>query len=122
MPTLADALGVPQDPEWQGASLIPLANGQGGYPVMSFSSQYEDWHAGRIGTGSSSCTARTRRTCSISRRTPTSTTTSTARPEIGARLLLDPMWTLRQWNIEWKKAQWGNASNVSSRFAADIGE
>jgi hypothetical protein len=42
--------------------------------------------------------------------------------EIGARLLLDPMWMLRNWNVEWKKAQWGNAADVSSRFASDLGE
>jgi hypothetical protein len=41
---------------------------------------------------------------------------------IGARLVLDPLWLLRQWNLEWKKAQWGNAANVSARFAADMGE
>ena len=41
---------------------------------------------------------------------------------IGARLLLDPMWLLRSWNVEWKKSQWGNAASVSSRFAADLGE
>jgi hypothetical protein len=41
---------------------------------------------------------------------------------IGARLLLDPMWTLRQWNVEWKKSQWGNPAAASSRFAADLGE
>ena len=27
VPTLADALGVATDPEWQGMSLIPVANG-----------------------------------------------------------------------------------------------
>ncbi|MBA2538886.1 MAG: hypothetical protein H0V17_04560, partial [Deltaproteobacteria bacterium] len=45
-----------------------------------------------------------------------------ASASVGARLLLDPMWILRQWNVEWKKAQWGNAASVSSRFAADLGE
>ena len=39
-----------------------------------------------------------------------------------ARLLLDPMWLLRTWNVEWKKSQWGNAAAVTSRFAADLGE
>ncbi len=41
---------------------------------------------------------------------------------IAARLLLDPMWIMRQWNTEWKKSQWGNAADVSSRFASDLGE
>ena len=42
--------------------------------------------------------------------------------EIGARMLLDPMWLLRNWNVEWKKSQWGNAAAVTARFAADLGE
>jgi hypothetical protein len=41
---------------------------------------------------------------------------------IGTRLVLDPLWLLRSWNVEWKKAQWGNAADVSGRFAADLGE
>ena len=49
MPTVADVLGIQADPEWQGISLVALANGAGGYPLMSFSSQYENSHAGRIG-------------------------------------------------------------------------
>jgi hypothetical protein len=32
------------------------------------------------------------------------------------------MWMLRNWNTEWKQAQWGPANDVSSRFAADLGE
>ncbi|MGE3458132.1 MAG: sulfatase-like hydrolase/transferase, partial [Kofleriaceae bacterium] len=32
VPSLADALGIPTDPEWQGTSLIPLANGVITYP------------------------------------------------------------------------------------------
>src|SRR6185295_16355337 len=49
VPTMADVLVVAFDPEWQGASLVALANGAGGYPLLSFSSQYENAHAGRIG-------------------------------------------------------------------------
>src|SRR6185369_276526 len=29
VPTIADALGVPMDPEWQGESLLPLTEGVG---------------------------------------------------------------------------------------------
>jgi hypothetical protein len=32
------------------------------------------------------------------------------------------MWLLRNWNVEWKKSQWGNAAAVTNRFAADMGE
>ncbi|HEX4419495.1 MAG TPA: sulfatase [Kofleriaceae bacterium] len=124
VPTLADALGVQLDPEWQGMSLIKLANGGGGYPLMSFSSQYENAHGGRIGHWKLKL---------IGTQTPKlydlakdagerEDVWGKPSSEIGARLLLDPMWILRSWNVEWKKSQWGNASAVTSRFAADLGE
>ncbi len=124
LPTLADALGVAVDPEWQGMSLLPIANGAGGYPLMSFSSQYENSHAGRIGhwkvklmgTGQP-------HVYDLAKDADEKTDIyGKANAEIGTRTLLDPMWILRQWNVEWKKAQWGNAADVSSRFASDLGE
>ncbi len=125
VPTLADALGVAVDPEWQGISLLPLANGAaGGYPWMSFSSQYENAHAGRIGHWKLKLIGPTTPRLYDLAKDPDERKDLWGTPsaEIGARLLLDPMWILRQWNVEWKKAQWGNADDVSSRFAADLGE
>jgi len=124
VPTLADALGVQADPEWQGGSLLALASGSGGYPLMSVSSQYENAHGGRIGHWKLKL---------IGTQTPKLYNLAKdpgerddlwgkASAQIGARLLLDPMWLLRSWNVEWKKAQWGNAAAVTSRFAADLGE
>ncbi|HEY5937114.1 MAG TPA: sulfatase, partial [Kofleriaceae bacterium] len=49
VPTLADALGVQHDAEWQGQSLVALANGASVYPLLASSSQYENYHGGRIG-------------------------------------------------------------------------
>jgi arylsulfatase A-like enzyme len=125
VPTLADALGVANDPEWQGASLLPLANGAaGGYPWMSFSSQYENAHAGRIGHWKLKLMGPNAPRLYDLAKDPDERKDLWGNPqtEIGARLLLDPMWMLRQLNVEWKKAQWGNAAVVSSRFAADLGE
>lgn len=124
VPTLADALGVQLDPEWQGQSLIGVANGAAGYPLMSTSSQYENAHAGRIGHWKLKL---------IGTQTPKlydlakdpgehDDVWGKASSQIGARLLLDPMWLFRTWNVEWKKSQWGNAAAVSNRFAADLGE
>ena len=123
-PTLADALGVPQDPEWQGMSLVPLANGQGGYPLMSTSSQYENMHAGRIGHWKIKLVGGAMPHLYDMAKDPEERHDLWGSPaaEVGARLLSDPMWMLRNWNTEWKKAQWGNAADVSSRFAADLGE
>jgi arylsulfatase A-like enzyme len=124
VPTLADALGVATDPEWQGISLIPVANGVGGYPMMSFSSQYENNHAGRIGHWKLKLSGTAAPHLYNLAKDPDERDDlyGKASAEIGARLLLDPMWTLRNWNVEWKKSQWGNASDVSSRFASDLGE
>jgi arylsulfatase A-like enzyme len=125
VPTIADALGVATDPEWQGTSLIPVANAAaGGYPWMSFSSQYESTHAGRIGHWKAKIFGPSTPKVFDLAKDPDERKDLYGSPqaEIGARTLLDPMWILRQWNVEWKKAQWGNASDVSSRFAADLGE
>ena len=125
VPTLADALGVPTDPEWQGMSLVPVANGAaGGYPWLSFSSQYENGHGGRIGHWKMKLFGPNAPRLFDLAKDPEERKDvfGTAQAEVGARLMLDSMWMLRQWNAEWKKAQWGNAADVSSRFASDLGE
>ncbi len=124
VPTLADALGVQVDPEWQGASLIPVANGQGGYLTMSTSSKYENGHAGRVGSWKVmlQSTADPKVYDLAKDAGEHSDLWGKASAEIGARLVLDPMWILRSWNVEWKKSQWGNPNDVSARFAADLGE
>jgi arylsulfatase A-like enzyme len=124
VPTLADVLGVATDPEWQGMSLVALANGAGGYPLMSFSSQYENSHGGRIGHWKLRLIGtQTPRLYNLAKDPEEhSDLWGKASSEIGARLLLDPMWLLRSWNVEWKKSQWGNPAAVTNRFAADLGE
>jgi arylsulfatase A-like enzyme len=125
VPTLADALGVAMDPQWQGASLIPIANGVGrGGQRLAMSSMYEGSHGGRIGgwkvrlTGSGKPEVYNL----VSDEAELQDLYGQASAAIGTRVVLDPMWILRQWNREWKKSQWGNAANVTSRFAADLGE
>jgi arylsulfatase A-like enzyme len=124
VPTVADALGVQADPEWQGMSLVGLANGAGGYPLMSVASQYENAHGGRIGHWKLKLIGTQTPKLYNLARDPGERDDLWGKPsaEIGARLVLDPMWLLRSWNVEWKKSQWGNAAAVTSRFAADLGE
>ncbi len=123
VPTLADALGVPTDPEWQGQSLIPLANGAaGGYPWMSFSSRYELSHAARIGHWKANLMSTGAPRVYDLAKDKGEKTDVYGKAAIGTRLVIDPAWLLRTWNTEWKKSQWGNPAAVSSRFAADLGE
>jgi arylsulfatase A-like enzyme len=125
VPTIADALGAPVDPEWQGQSLIPLSHGVGaGYPGMSFNSMYEDQAAGRIGHWKvRAAGAGTYKVFDLAT-DPTEMKDIAGQPQsaIGGRMVLDALWLMRSLNPDWKKAQWGNAANVSARFAADLGE
>jgi arylsulfatase A-like enzyme len=124
VPTLADALGVAPDGDWQGASLLPLATGGAGYPQLAMASHFENLHAGRIGNWKLRLHGTGNPVLFHLAKDPGEKQNlwGTASAAIGARLLLDPMWMLRQWNAEWKKSQWGNAASVSSTFAADLGE
>lgn len=122
VPTLADALGVPHDPEWQGMSLLPLAHGQGGYPLMSFASRYEIGHAGRIGHWKGILKSAAAPEIFNLAKDKDEHKDLYGAAHIGTRVVLDPMWIQRYWNVEWKKSQWGNAASVSTRFAADLGE
>ncbi len=122
VPTLADVLGVAYDPEWQGTSLLTLAQVGSPYPLLATSSAYENTHAGRIGHWKLQLKGGgTPRLWNLAK-DPEEKTDVWGSAHIGARTLLDPMWLLRAWNVEWKKSQWGNAASVSSRFAADLGE
>ncbi len=122
VPTLADALGVANDPEWQGTSLLPIANGGESYSLLAFSSAYENMHVGRIGHWKLQLKGGGAPKLFNLAKDPGEKNDLWGGSGIGARLLLDPMWLLRAWNAEWKKSQWGNAASVSSRFASDLGE
>jgi arylsulfatase A-like enzyme len=125
VPTVADALGVAVDPEWQGESLIPLTHGVNrGYARMSFNSMYEDQHAGRIGPWKARVSGGAKLRVFDLAADPDEKTDLAGKPQaaVGTRLVVDPLWLMREFNLEWKKSQWGNAANVSARFAAELGE
>ncbi len=124
VPTIADALGVAIDPEWQGASMLPVATGAQPYPHLAVASQYENFHAGKLGNWKVKIAGTGAPSLYQISKDPNERKDLWGTPgaSVGARLMLDPMWMLRQWNVEWKKAQWGNPAAVSSRFAADLGE
>jgi arylsulfatase A-like enzyme len=125
LPTVADALGVAHDPEWQGESLIPLAGGVGrGYPRMSFNSMYEDAHGARILHWKARLSGGNAPRVYDLSSDPEEMKDIWGQGEaaIGGRAVLDPAWLFRSFNKEWKKSQWGNAANVTGRFATDLGE
>jgi arylsulfatase A-like enzyme len=125
VPTVADALGVQMDAEWQGQSLLPLSWGVGGgYPRMSMSSMYEDSHGARIGHWKVRINGGSGLKIFDLRRDPDEmkNIAGESGSVIGGRMVLDPLWILRTYNKEWKKSQWGNAANVTARFAQDLGE
>jgi arylsulfatase A-like enzyme len=122
VPTIADVLGVAFDSEWQGTSLLALAQGGAPYPLLATSSAYENMHAGRIGHWKLQLKGGAAPRLWNLAKDPEEKSDIWGKAHIGARLLLDPMWLLRSWNVEWKKSQWGNAASVSSRFASDLGE
>ncbi len=123
VPTIADALGVEFDKEWQGHSLIGLAGGEGGgYPLLSVASQYENYHGGRLahwkmnlgGAGAPKIFNLD------SDKNEMNDIYGDAKAHIGTRLMLDAMWQYRNWNEQWRKSLWGNAANVSAQFANDV--
>jgi arylsulfatase A-like enzyme len=124
-PTIADALGVAADPEWQGASLIPLAGGVGrGYPRLSVASMFEDEHGPRLAQWKADVRGTSAPKIYDLAHDPGELKDlwGDGKAEVGARFVLDPTWMLRTFNLDWKKARWGNAANVSAQFASDLGE
>jgi arylsulfatase A-like enzyme len=125
VPTIADALGVQMDAEWQGQSLVPLSQGVGaGYPRLSFTSMYEDSHGARMWHWKVRLSGGSNLRVFDLKADPDEMKNLAGEPdaEIGGRAVLDPYWLLRTFNLEWKKSQWGNAANVTARFAQDLGE
>jgi arylsulfatase A-like enzyme len=123
VPTVADALGVEPDENWQGESLVALAQGQGrGYPRLSMASKYENGHAARLGrwkvyTGGG---ARSELYDVVSE--PDEKKDRAAEKPMALRMVADALWVLRANNEAWHKSKWGNPANVTAAFAADMGE
>lgn len=125
VPTMADALGQPMDPEWQGQSLLGLAAGaEGDYGRLSMTSQYEDAHAARLGDWKVRVAGGGGLRIYDFTRDPDEQKPLSAEggAAIGARTVLDPLWLLRANNLAWKKSVWGNPANVTAAFAKDLGE
>jgi arylsulfatase A-like enzyme len=123
LPTLADALGVALDDEWQGESLVPLAQGVGrGYPRLSMASQYEGAHAGRLAGWKLRAPGGAKPDLYHVAEDRNETHNVVDREPIAHRFVADALWLLRAYNAEWKKPRWGNPANVKAAFPAAFGE
>jgi arylsulfatase A-like enzyme len=123
VPTLADALGVDPDENWQGESLIPLAQGVGrGYPRLSMASKYENGHAGRMGRWKVYTAGGAKSELYDVVDELVEKTDRAAEKPMALRMVSDALWMLRANNAEWRKSRWGNPANVKAAFAADMGE
>ncbi len=122
VPTIADVLGVEPDPEWQGESLLPLAQGLGrGYPRLTMASLYENAHAGQMGQWKLRAARGGSQLFDMATEPEEKTDVGKQHP-YAARMVADALWLLRAYNEEWRKAAWGNPANVTAKFAADMKE
>src|SRR5262249_10899832 len=116
-----DAMGGTPSPDWQGESLIPLAQGVGrGYPRPSFVSMYEDSHAMRLGGWK--IIARTGGGVKLYQvaKDPLEREDLVDSRPIERRFVTDAMSTFLIYQKQWKKTRWGVASNASAHFADDL--
>ncbi len=123
VPTIADVMGVDADAEWQGESLLALANDvNGGYARMIMASQYENAHVVNMGGWKLRVAGASKPRLYNLRANPDEKTDVVDSEPVPLRLLLDGLWILRANNKAWKKTRWGNPANVTAQFAADMGE
>lgn len=123
VPTVADAFGLEWNDQWQGESLLPLANGVGaGYPRMSMASQFEHTHAGRIGRWKLVAKGSGAEQLFDLEADPLERDDVRDRAGIEYRLVADPLWLLRAHNRGWTKRTWGNAANTRAGFPEAMGE
>jgi arylsulfatase A-like enzyme len=121
LPTIAEALGVPPSPDWQGESLIPLAQGVGrGYPRPSFASQYEHAHAMRLGRWKAVLRSGGGLRVYDLEKDPQEKTDVAATRPLERRFVTDALSTFLHHQRSWKKSRWGVASNHSARFADEV--
>ena len=121
LPTLLDAEGMAPLDGAQGASLVPLAQGQGrGYPRGAVATQFETAHALRLfgwkaWLGSSGAP----KIFHIADDPGEKTDLAGARP-LERRFLTDILFMHLAHRKEWRKSRWGAVANVSARMADDL--
>ncbi|MEM9492591.1 MAG: sulfatase, partial [Myxococcota bacterium] len=119
LPTILAALGRPPLDAAQGASLLPLAQGLGtGYPRATYASQFEVTHAMRIGLWKARVGKSGIPQVYDLQRDPDEKRDLAGESPLARRFLTDALSLFLIHRSQWKKRDWGVASNMSGRAAA----
>ena len=125
LPTLLDAVGVDIPDTVQGQSLIPLAQGVArGYPRPAIATQYGYHYVLSMGgwkilVRKKSEASERIRVYDLSVDSDETHDVSGERP-IETRFLTDALGTWMPFRAQWRKIDWGVASNMTARAAADL--
>ncbi|HJZ86158.1 MAG TPA: sulfatase [Polyangia bacterium] len=121
VPTVLDAWGVKPPPDWQGESLLPVAQGEGAdYPRPSIASQYELAHAMRLGSYKVWVSGTGASQLYDIAADPGETRDIQAAHPLARRWLTDAFSTFLIFQKQWRKARWGVASNHKPALPQDL--
>jgi len=117
MPTVLDALGGKAPADWQGMSLLPLAQGLGrGYPTAAVTTQYENAHSMRVGRWKMRVGGDGEASLHEIPVDPFERTDVIDKQPEARRVLTDAMSLFLVLRKQWKKSLWGTPSNLLPGF------
>ena len=117
MPTVVEALGLAQPPEWQGMSLVGLMQGVGrGYPTAAITTQYDFAHSMRVGRWKLRAGSKGDTDLHDIPSDPFEMNDVAATQPEAHRLMTDAMSLYLGLRKQWKRGLWGTPSNLSAGF------
>jgi arylsulfatase A-like enzyme len=121
LPTIMDALGQPIPEQFQGESLLPLAQGVGrGYPRPTITSQYEFAHAMKMAGWKVRVGGNGVPTLFDIGKDHLETKDLAAEKPMERRFMTDTLSTFLVYQKKWKKWKWGVPSNALPAFADEV--
>ncbi|MCC6995155.1 MAG: sulfatase [Deltaproteobacteria bacterium] len=117
MPTVVEALGLAQPPEWQGMSLVGLMQGVGrGYPTAAVTTQYDFAHSMRVGRWKLRVGGKGDSQLHDIPSDPFEMKDVVDQEPEARRLMTDAMSLYLVRRKQWKRGVWGTPSNLTARF------